>query len=64
MNGQIMKTGHISHDHAPSFFSNLTRITDEYQSAGLSVEIQYQPLIQLNGQALFTAVILGRKQGD
>jgi len=61
MNGQVLKSGHISMEDAKEFSDAIARRIGEYQSEGLYVEVQYQPLIQLNGLALFTAVILGRK---
>lgn len=61
MSGQIVKTGHLSIEGATPFFEALARRITEYQSEGLVVEVQYQAAMQLNGIALFSAVILGRK---
>lgn len=62
MDGQIVMTAHIAIEGADSFFAALTKRIDEYQTKKLAVEVQYQPIIQLNGNALFTAVILGREK--
>lgn len=61
MSGQIYKTAHIAHDDADEFFSILMKTIEEYQAAGLSVETQYHPVIQLNGKALHCILIHGRK---
>lgn len=64
MNGKIVKSGHISMEGAKEFSDSIARRIGEYQSEGLIVEVQYQPLLQFNGLALFTAVILGRKAAE
>lgn len=58
---QIHRSGHVSDSNGNQFYARMTGLINEYQMAGLSVEIQYQQSLAIDGMALFSAVIIGRK---
>lgn len=60
--GKIARHAHISFDDTKTFFESLTEHIREFNKLGYFTEIQYQTSMQLNGKALFSAIILGREK--
>jgi hypothetical protein len=60
MKGEIRRIYHVACDDGKDFFEN---VKTAIESMGeLYVEIQYQQSIQLNGKALWSALIIGRER--
>lgn len=51
----------VSNTNADDFHKNLERVVGELQEDGQDVEIQYNVNVLLNGERLYSALILGRK---
>jgi hypothetical protein len=60
MYGEIKYMSHVANDNARTFYEH---VKEAIEKAGeLYVEVQYQQSIQLNGKALWSALIIGRER--
>lgn len=61
MVGKIKYYAHFSQGSCDDFFGKLERHITEAQAQSLNVEVQYQTTMQPDGQAVFSAILLGRE---
>jgi hypothetical protein len=62
MKGEIKRLSHVADVDGKSFFDKVKREIELMDD--LYVEIQYQQSIQLDGRALWSAMIIGRERND
>lgn len=59
---QIVRTTHLSDTEYERFQKNYLKATDEMQGDNQEIEVQYNTNIFPNGQVLYSALLIGRKE--
>ena len=58
---RIVGLFHITQTNAKNFYEEVNKTVKQLQYDGQEIEIQYQPCSLVNGEVVFTALIIGRK---
>lgn len=61
----IVKSAHITSASSEEFCKRYNKVVNDFQSEGLTVEIQYQAVNTIDeyNYLVYTALIIGRKTG-
>ncbi|HLO11558.1 MAG TPA: hypothetical protein VK190_04815 [Pseudoneobacillus sp.] len=62
MKDSIKYVGSVRYENGQEFVEKLNSHIGQAEMSGCKVEIQYSPVIQLNGKVLLTALVIGRER--